>query len=92
MVGPGTAHLRLQQATVVEDVLLERRSLGAERAAIDGVVRIAFNMDHLRGDVLGLVADGVDDDAATNRAIRAGAASFAGTGNLEGLRLGVCGR
>ena len=67
----------------------ERRSFGAERAAIDGVVGIAFDVDDLRDRVLGLVAQGVDDDATTDRTIRTGAARFAGAGNLEGLGLGV---
>src|SRR6202047_2927779 len=54
--GSGTPHLRLQQAAFVKNVLLERRSLGAERAAIDGVVGIAFDVHDLGDRVLGLIA------------------------------------
>ena len=88
-VGSGTPHLRLQQAPVVEDVLLERRSLRAERAAIDGMVGIALDVDDLGDRVLGLVAQGVDDHATTDGTIRTGAARLAGAGNLEGLGLSV---
>ena len=87
--GSGTPHLRLQQAPVVEDVLLERRSLGAKRAAIDGMVGIALDVDDLGNRVLGLVAQGVDDHATTDGTIRTGAARLAGSGNLEGLGLSV---
>src|SRR5258708_5843494 len=80
--GSGTPHLRLQQAAFVEYVLLERRSLGAERAAIDGVVGIAFDVDDLRNRILRLVADGVDDYAATHGTVWTGAAGFAGSRNL----------
>ena len=87
--GSGTAHLRLEQAAVVENVLFERRALGAERAAIDGVIGIALDVHYLRDGVLGLVAERVDDHAAAHGTIRAGAAGFAGAGNFEALRLGV---
>src|SRR5206468_1906808 len=52
VIGTRPAHLRFQQATVVQDVLVERRTLRAERAAIDGVVRVALDVNHLRGYVL----------------------------------------
>ena len=48
MIGAGTADLRLQQAAVVQDVLIERRALGTQRAAIDGMIGIAFDVHHLR--------------------------------------------
>ena len=89
MVGAGAAHLRLQQAALVEDVLLERGALGAERAAVDGVVGIAFDVDHLGGDVLGLVAERVDDDAAAHRAIGAGGARLGGARDLQLAELRV---
>src|ERR1700694_3447241 len=54
--GSGTPHLRLQQAAFVKNVLLERRSFGAERAAIDGVVGIAFDVHDLGDRVLGFIA------------------------------------
>ena len=63
-------HLRLQQPPIVQDVLLERRALRAERAAIDRMIRIAFDVDDLRHGVLRLVAERVDDDAAADRTVR----------------------
>src|SRR6202140_1277171 len=87
--GSGTPHLRLQQAAFVENVLLERRSLGAECAAVDGVIGIAFDVHDLRDRVLGLVAQGVDDHTTTDGTIRTGAAGFAGARDLERIRLGV---
>src|ERR1700686_270194 len=75
---PGSPHLWLQQGTLVQNVLFERRSLGAERAAIDGMIGIALDVDDLRDGVFRLVAYGVNDHAATDRAIRTGAASLAG--------------
>src|ERR1700674_2686518 len=87
--GSGTPHLRLQQAAVVENVLLEGRSLGAECAAVDGVVGIALDVYDLGDCVLGFVAQGVDDHTATDRTIRTGAARLAGSRNLERIRLGV---
>src|SRR2546425_7651694 len=87
--GSGTPHLRLQQAAFVEDILLERRSLGAKRAAVDGVIGIALDVDDLRNRILRLVADRVDDYAATDGTIRAGAARFAGSRNLERISLSV---
>src|SRR5579871_4031937 len=35
------------------------------------MIGIAFDVDHLRGDVLRFVAQGMDDDSAAHRAIRA---------------------
>jgi hypothetical protein len=35
------------------------------------MVGVAFHVDQLRRHVLGAVAQGVDDDAATHRAVRA---------------------
>ena len=90
MIRPGTPHLRLEQAPLVDDVLLQGTAFGTERAAIDGVVRIAFHMHHGGRDVLGPIADGVDDDAATHRAVRTGGTGFGGAGDLQlaGLRIG----
>ncbi len=53
------------------------------------MVGIAFDVHDLRDRILGLVADRVDDDAATDGTIRTGAARFAGSGDLEGRGLGV---
>src|ERR1041384_5624489 len=69
-----TPHLWLHQAPLVENVLLKRRSLWAKRAAIDWVIWITFDVNHLWRGVLGFVAERVNDDAATDRAIWAGRA------------------
>ena len=74
--------MRLEQPAVIENVVIERGTLGAKRAAIDGMVGIAFDMDHLGCDVLGLVADGVNDYAAAHRAIGASGASLRGARDL----------
>ncbi len=52
MIGAGPPHLRFQQPPVIQNVLLQRRTLGTQRAAIDGMVRIALHVDHRRGHVL----------------------------------------
>src|SRR6202021_3120822 len=44
----GTADLGLEQAAVVENVLLERGAFGAKCAAIDRMVRIALDVENLR--------------------------------------------
>ena len=87
----GPPHLRLEQPPLVEDVLLERRAFRAERAAIDRMIGIAFDVDDLRDGVLGFVAERVDDHAAADRAVRAGAARLGRARDLERLRLRVDG-
>ena len=89
VIRPRPAHLRLQHAPVVQDVVIKRRSLGTQRAAIDGMVRIAFHVDHLRGHVLGLVAERVNDHAATDRAVRAQGPRLRGARDLQLARLRV---
>ena len=91
MIGAGAADLRFEQTAVIEDVLHEGRSFGTERAAVDGMVGIAFHVDHLRGDVFRLVPDGVDDDATAHRAVGAGGAGFGGPGNFQFFGFGVGG-
>src|SRR6266850_1463227 len=44
---------------------------------------IAFHLHHLRGDVLRLVAERVDDHATGDRAVGTGAASLGGARDLE---------
>ena len=89
--GSGAAHLRFQEAPFVEDVLFERSAFRAESPAIDGMVRIAFNVDYLGSDILGLVAQRVDDHAATYRAIRARRARFRRPGDLQFAKFRVGG-
>src|SRR5205823_2629179 len=74
---------------LVQDVLLERCSLGAKRTAIDGVIRIAFDMNDLRRDVFCAVADGVNDNAATHRAVGTRRAGFVGASDLQRAQLRV---
>jgi hypothetical protein len=89
MVGAWPAHLRFRQSPIVEYVLLEGRAFGTERAAIDRVIGIAFDVDYLRGDVLGLVAESVNDYAATDRAVWAGTPRLSRSGDSKPLCLRV---
>ncbi len=82
VIRTGTPHLRLQQATIVDDVLFERSALRTERAAIDRMIGIAFDVDHLRYRVLCFVAERVNDHAATNRAVRTSTARLGRTCDL----------
>jgi hypothetical protein len=52
------------------------------------MIGVALDMDHLRGHILGAVANGVNDGAAADRAVRAGGTRFAGAGNLKYAELG----
>ena len=47
------------------------------------MIGISLHVHDGRGDVLGLVPEGVDDDAARDGAVRAGAPRFGGPGDLE---------
>ena len=89
MVGPGSTDLRLRQAPIIEDVLLERCAFRAERATINRVIGIAFHMDDLRRCVLCLVAEGMNDNATTHRTIWACAARLSCARDSEALCLGV---
>src|SRR5256885_1217338 len=91
MIRTGPAHLRFQQAAVVKDVLLERRAFRAKRPATDGMVRIALNMHDLRCDILRFVAECVNDDTATHRAIRTRASRLGSLRNSQGLSLRIDG-
>ena len=86
---PGRRTCGFKQPPLVQNVLLQRGALGAKRAAVDGMVGIAFHMHHLRRHVLGLVADGVDDDSAAHRTIGASAARLCGPRDFQRLRLRV---
>ena len=89
MVGTRTPHLRFQQPAFVHYLLFERRAFRTERAAVDRMIGIAFHVHDLRRNVFRLVADGVNDDAATHRAIRTRATSFSSTIDLQSTRLRV---
>lgn len=89
VIRPRAANLRDQQPALVADVLLERSSLWTQSAAVNGMVRVALNMDHLGRHIFGFVANGVNDDAATYRTIWTGRSRFRGTVNLELAKLRV---
>jgi hypothetical protein len=89
VIGAGSPDLRLQQPALIEDVLLKRSALRTERAAIDGMIGIALDVNHLGRDVLGLVTDRINNDAAAYRAVRAGGSRFGRSGNLELAKLRV---
>jgi len=80
--GAGRAIERLGKAAVIHDELFERDTFGAEGAAIDGVVGIAFDVDYRWPGVLHALAGGVNDNPAADGAIRADALDLIGPGNL----------
>jgi len=53
------------------------------------VVGIALDVYDLGDRILGLIAQGVNNYAATDGTIRTGAVRFTGSRNLERIRLGV---
>src|SRR5579871_775042 len=55
------------------------------------MVGVAFNVDHLRRDVFRLVAECVNDDSATDRAVRASGTSLRGASDFQFTGLGVRG-
>src|ERR1700676_5826325 len=77
------AHLRLQEPAIIEDILFERGALGTRRPSVGRVVRIAFHVNHLRGDVLRPVSDGVDDRPATYCTVRTCRPRFTGPRDFE---------
>ena len=87
----GAADLWLQQAAIVQDILFERSAFGAKCAAINRMIRVAFDVNHLRCDVFRAITNRVDDDASTHRTVRTSGAGFVGSGNLESAKLRVGG-
>src|SRR5262249_7606740 len=88
-VGPWTANLGPGQPVRVRDVVLEGHALRTQRAAVDGAVRISFDVHHRRRHVLRLVAERVDDDAAGDGAIGTDAARLGRARDLELPHLGA---
>src|SRR5256885_2338575 len=62
-----SAHQGLKQAPIVHDLLLQRGTLRAQRAAVGRMIGVALNVNHLRGHILRAVANRVDNGAAANR-------------------------
>src|SRR5580704_2644373 len=87
----GPAYLRFQQPAIVKDILLERSTLGTQRPAVSWMVGIAFDVDHLRRNVLRPVPDRVDDRPATHGAIRTRRPRFISAGDFEYSELCVSG-
>jgi hypothetical protein len=79
--------LRLSQPSRVQHVLFERRALGAQRPAVRWMIRITLDVNHLWRDVLCPIANRVDEDAASDRAIGTRRACFGGACNLQLLKL-----
>ncbi len=82
-IAAGLAHLRVLQAAGAVNEVEQARAFRAQRAAIDRVVGIAFDMNDVLRHVLAGIALAVHDQTATDRAIRAGVAGFTGVGELE---------
>src|SRR5256885_15401790 len=78
LVGAGGAVLGVFQAVRAVDEVQQRGALGAQRAAVDGVVRIALDVDHRQLGVLGAVAQRIHQYAATYRAVGTGLAGDRG--------------
>src|SRR5262249_27788269 len=87
VIGARTPHDRLEQPAIIEYLVVERCALRAKRAAIDGMIGIAFHVDHLRGHVLSLVAQRMNDYAAADRTIRTGGARLRGARDFQSPRL-----
>ncbi|MCY1456508.1 hypothetical protein D9M71_737310 [compost metagenome] len=66
-------------------------AFGAQRAAADRVIGVAFDMEDPRLGVLGAVAEAVHENPATDRAIGAVVAGFLGAQQLVLARLGRLG-
>src|SRR5690606_34715594 len=81
-VAARAADARTGQAGLGLDVVLERRALGAERAAVGRVVGVALDVDQLGLFAGREVAARVHDDPARHRAVGADVAGFGGGGEL----------
>src|SRR6266404_7631344 len=80
--GARPADLGSGEAAGADDVLAQRDALGTKRSAVDGMVGVALDVHHGWLDVLRLVAERVDDDAARDGAIGTGASGLRGPGDL----------
>src|SRR6267142_3266471 len=89
MIRTGTSHLWFQQTTIVQNILFERSAFGTECAAIDRMIGITLDMNHLWSGVLGFVPKCVNDYAATHRTVWTSAPCFCRARYLQSLRLRV---
>src|SRR5260370_36695815 len=81
----------MQNSGVDHNRLTERGTCREKRSAGGWWIRAALDWHHVRGQILGPVADCVDDGAAAYRAVRAGRARFARSRYLQCPELCVCG-
>ena len=79
----GLADLRVQRPALVHRQLKRGGALRAQRAAIDGAVRVAFDVHEGLAGVEATVAEDVGDHRAAHRAVRADRAYLRGAGDLE---------
>src|SRR5882724_2620397 len=56
------------------------------------MVRVALDVDHLRRDVLGFIANRINNDATAYRTVRARGSRFCRARNLELAKLRICWR
>src|SRR5207249_7802749 len=82
------AVLRVPEPVGAVHEIEQARALGAERAAIHRMIRIALDMNDLGRSVLGFVAEAVHKDTAGDRAVRAGVACLRGALQLVLAYLG----
>src|SRR5438445_11760810 len=66
----------------------QARALGAKRAAIHWMIRIALDVDDLCRSILGLVAEAVHKETAADRAVGTGVACLRGAFQLVLAYLG----
>ena len=74
---------RSRDPLIINDKLTQGDPLGTKRAAIDRIVGITLDMDHGGLDVVGFVAERMDNHPARNGAVRADAVSLRRSGDLE---------
>src|SRR6185369_1274969 len=82
-------YLWLQQATFIDDILFEGCAFWTKCAAIDWMIGITFDMHDLRNCVFRFVAQRVNDDATTNRAIWTSTSRLRSARYFQTLRLRI---
>ncbi|AKN25175.1 hypothetical protein AB691_0253 [Stutzerimonas stutzeri] len=71
------------QAVGAVNEVQQAGALRAERAAVDRVIGVAFDVDDVLCDVLAAAALAVEDQPAADGAVGAGVAGFTGVGQFE---------
>src|SRR5439155_12011775 len=89
VIRPGAADFGHRQPVLVRDVVFEGDPFRAEAPAADGMIGIAFYVDHRSHGVLRSVAESVDDHSAGDCAIGTDASRLCGAGDLELADLGA---